>query len=128
MGDNVPGFDAYAVPTKMMRNRWPSYAVIRFLVRCNGYHFGLFGARQERHRVGYRARGIVAAVPANKHSFKLDSTFPETGNNQDWATRPQQSGLDHDVFGADAFRVRLRKDGQIEPSRRACKEFREADR
>ena len=105
MGDNIPGFDTYAVPRKMMRNRWSSHAVISFLVRCNGYHFDLLGARQEWHRVGYRARGIVAAVPANKHPFKLDSTFPEIGNNQDWATRSQQSGLDHDVFGAVAFRV-----------------------
>ena len=39
MGDNTPGFDTYAVPRKMIRNRWSSHAVISFLVRCNGYRF-----------------------------------------------------------------------------------------
>ena len=81
-----------------MPNVRSSYAVISFLISCNGYHFDLFGACQEWHRVGYCARGVEAAIPANKNPFKLDSAFLEIGNDQDWATGSQQSGLDHGLF------------------------------
>ena len=78
-----------------MRYAQSGHAVISVPVSCNGYHFNLFGACQEWHRVGYRARGVVAAVPANKNPVKLDSAFLEIGNDQDWATGSQQGCLDH---------------------------------
>ena len=128
MGGNASGFYTYTVPRKMMRNGWSSYAVISFLATCNGYHFDPFGQCEKRHRVGYCTRGVVAAIPANKNPFKLDSAFMKIGNDQDLATRSQQSGLDHGLLEAVAFRASLRKDCQIEPSRSACKDRREPDR
>jgi hypothetical protein len=93
----------------MMSNVRFGYAVITAPVSYNGYNLNLFGARQEWHPVGYRTRGVAAAVPANKHSVKLDSAFPETGNDQDWPTGSQQGCIDHDLYRTSVLRIRLWK-------------------
>ena len=128
MTDNTSDFDNHTVPRKMMRYVQSGHAVISFPISCNGYHFNLLGARQEWHSVGYRARGIVAAVPTNKNPVKLGSAFLEIGDDQDWTAGSQQGRLDHHLSRTSVLRASLRNDCQIESSCRARKEFRKPDR
>ena len=95
MSDNISDLDNHTMPRKMMRYAQSGHAVISFPISCNGYHFNLFCARQEWHSVGYRARGVVAAVPTNKNPVKLGPAFLEVGDDQDRTTGSQQGRLDH---------------------------------
>ena len=70
VGDNTPGFDTYAVPSKMIRNRRFSHAVISFLVRCNGYRFD---------RLARVRNGIASAIA--RAALRLPSQQTRTRSN-----------------------------------------------